>query len=149
MVDSDLPQDIQNDPNQFFNKYSNCWSIILTECCYTFNFKDHWDPGLFTCYSLFTLLISSKGLFPMWAKRTVGILLFANMLLWYNFDHMNHIVFNPPSIQTWHIKSKVSNWFGTLNCLTGLEIESPGFNGWHYRLILSPLFSFPRMKSYW
>ena len=24
----------------------------LTECYYTFNYKNHWDPGLFTCYAL-------------------------------------------------------------------------------------------------
>ena len=27
-------------------------NISLAECYYTFNYKDHWDPGLFTCYTL-------------------------------------------------------------------------------------------------
>ena len=26
--------------------------ILFTECYYNFNYKDHWDPGLFTCYTL-------------------------------------------------------------------------------------------------
>ena len=38
--------------------------------------KDHWDPGLFTCYDMLhiiTLLISSKGYFLLWVKHNVGI----------------------------------------------------------------------------
>ena len=58
------------------------------------NYKDHWDPGRIICYTLITLLIAIlilwisgashvKGLIPMWAKHTVVILLFTNMLSWY------------------------------------------------------------------
>ena len=69
------------------------------------NYKDNWDPGLFTCYALITLLIAIsyrilsmseachvKGLIPVWAKHTVGILLFTNMLSGYSVN-----VFRPHS----------------------------------------------------
>ena len=55
----------------------------LTECYHTFNHKDHWDLGLFTCYDMLqinTLLISSNGYYPLRLKHTVGILLHTNML---------------------------------------------------------------------
>ena len=32
--------------------------ILFTECYYMFNYKDQWDPGLFTCY---TMLYNSKA----------------------------------------------------------------------------------------
>ena len=31
--------------------------ISLAECYYTFNNKDHWDPGLFTCYTLLNNMV--------------------------------------------------------------------------------------------
>ena len=44
--------------------WKNFIHISLTKCNYTFNYKDHWEPGLFACYdmlqhvTLITLLIS-------------------------------------------------------------------------------------------
>ena len=54
-----------------------------TECEYTFNYMDHWDPGLFTGYDMLhtiALLISSKGYSPLPVKHTKGILLYTNKL---------------------------------------------------------------------
>ena len=57
-----------------------------TECYYIFNYKDHMDPRLFTCYDMLhtiILLISSRDYSPLRLKHTVGILLYTNMLSQY------------------------------------------------------------------
>ena len=56
--------------------------ISFMECYYTFNYKDHWDPGriLSQYHRIHHLSEAShvKGLIPMSAKHTVGILPFTN-----------------------------------------------------------------------
>ena len=73
-------------------------NYVLPEGYNTFNYKDHWAPGMFTCYALITLLIKIsyrishmieachvEGWIPVWVKHTVGILLFTNMLALFLF----------------------------------------------------------------
>ena len=54
-------------------------NISLTECYYTFNFKDHWDPGAFTCYTLLRPLVTKlyfinfvEGLIPRVSEAHFG-----------------------------------------------------------------------------
>ena len=55
--------------------------LVLTEC----------DRGGRGCHT-FTLLILLKGLIPLWAKHTVGVLLFTNMLSQYFYAASRYAV---------------------------------------------------------
>ena len=46
--------------------------ILLTECYYTFNYKDNWDPGLFTCYTMTYFINFVTGVNPPMSEAHCG-----------------------------------------------------------------------------